>query len=83
MTMTKRIQIPIERAELALIKAAATHAGRPVADWARSILREEAQRELRDPSLDPRSALHQMFSIDAPIAELQEMIEESIAGRFR
>ena len=34
MTMTRRIQIPIDETELALVKAAAKRAGVSVAEWA-------------------------------------------------
>ena len=83
MAMTKRIQIPVEEPELALVKAAASRAGMPVAEWARGILREEARRELGESDLDPRRALAQLFSLDAPVDEVDTMIEESIAGRLR
>ncbi len=83
MAMTKRIQIPVDDPELALVKAAASRAGLPVAEWARSILREEARRELGAPDLDPRSALEQLFALDAPVDDVDNMIEESIAGRLR
>lgn len=83
MAMTKRIQIPVADPELALVKAAASRAGLPVAEWARGILREEARRELGEGGSDPRSALEQLFSVGAPVDEVDTMIEESIAGRLR
>jgi len=82
MAMTKRIQIPIDEPELALVKAAASRAGVPVAEWARAILGEEARRELGESGLDPQRALDRLFSTEAPVAGVATMIEESIAGRL-
>ena len=83
MTMTKRIQIPVEEPELPLVKAAAARSGLPLAEWARSILGEEARRELGEIDLDPRHALELLFSMDAPVADIDTMIEDSVTGRLR
>ncbi len=83
MTMTKRIQIPIEEPELALVKAAASRAGRPLAEWARAVLREEAREQLGEARLDPRSALKALFSVEAPVDDVDVMIERSVTGRLR
>ncbi|MBT3224471.1 MAG: antitoxin [Proteobacteria bacterium] len=83
MTMTKRIQIPIDEPELALVKAAATRAGLAVAEWARRILREEARREIGGVDLCPKRALGLLFEADAPISDLETMLEESVEGRLR
>lgn len=82
MGRSRRIQIPVDEPELALVKAAATRAGLPVAEWARSILRQEARRELGEADLGPREALDLLFSLAGPVDEVQRMIEESVAGRL-
>ena len=82
MTMTKRIQIPVEEPELALVKAAAKRSGLPLAEWARAILGEQARRELGELDLDPRRALELLFAIDAPVEDVGTMIEESVKGRL-
>ena len=82
MAMTKRIQIPIDEPELALVRAAASRAGQPLAEWARVALRAEARQQLGEAPLDPRSALEALFSAEAPIADVAVMIEESVAGRL-
>jgi hypothetical protein len=83
MTMTKRIQIPVEEPELALVRAAASRAGRPLADWARAVLRDEARHQLGESRLDPRSALELLLSADAPVEAVDVMIDQSLAGRLR
>ncbi len=83
MAMTKRIQIPIEEPELALVKAAAARAGLPLAEWARDVLREEARQQLGERRLDPRSALEILFASDAPVDDVEMMIEQSVTGRLR
>jgi hypothetical protein len=83
MTMTKRIQIPVEEPELALVRAAAKRAGRPLAEWARGVLRDEARHQLGETRLDPRSAMKALFSSEAPVDEVDVMIEQSVAGRLR
>lgn len=81
--MTKRIQIPIDEPELALVRAAANRAGLPVAEWARAVLHDEAERTLSGAKRTPREALEHLFSLEAPIDDLDVMIEQSIAGRLR
>lgn len=83
MMMTKRIQIPIDEPELAFIKAAAMRAGLPVAEWARSLLKEEARRTLGEGDLTPDEAFAVLCGLEAPIADVDTMIEESMRGRFR
>jgi hypothetical protein len=83
MAMTKRIQIPIDEPELALVRAAASRAGQPVAEWARDVLREEAREQLGEARLDPKAALKSLFSAGAPVDDIETMIEESVAGRLR
>jgi hypothetical protein len=83
MAMSKRIQIPVEEPELALVKAAASRAGRPLAEWARAVLRDEARHQLGEARLDPKSALKSLFTAEAPVDDVAAMIEESLAGRLR
>ena len=83
MPMTKRLQIPVEDPDLELVRSAAMHAGLPMAEWARSILRAAARRELGERDLQPQEALDLLFSLEAPIDDLGTMIEQSVAGRLR
>jgi hypothetical protein len=83
MAMSKRIQIPVEEPELALVRAAASRAGQPLAEWARNVLREEARQQLGEVQLDPQAALKSLFSAEAPVDDLETMIDSSIAGRLR
>lgn len=80
--MTKRIQIPIEDAELDLLKAAAQRAGQPLAAWARALLRERASEQLGGPRMSPAAALEALFALEAPVADIDTMIEESVRGRL-
>jgi hypothetical protein len=83
MTMTKRIQVPIDEPDLALIKAAAARSGVTLAEWARRLLREEARRSVGARHATPTDALAALFALDAPVAEVETMIEESVRGRLR
>jgi len=80
--MTKRIQIPIEPAELELLRAAAQRAGQPLAQWARSLLRQRAREQLDGPPLTPEEALESLFAQEAPVSDVDTMIEESLRGRL-
>ncbi len=81
--MSKRIQIPVDEPDLALVKAAASRAGLAVAEWARAALREKARRECGEPVMDPRTALQRLFETEAPVADVDAMIEESVRGRLQ
>lgn len=83
MTMTKRIQVPVEEPDLSLFKAAAARSGVSLAEWARRLLREEARRSLSGRHATPADALAALFALDAPVAEVETMIEESVRGRLR
>ncbi len=80
--MIKRIQIPVEEAEADLLRRAARRAGLPLAEWARRLLRAGAARELGPGARTPREALETMFALDAPVADVETMIEESTRGRY-
>jgi hypothetical protein len=80
--MTKRIQIPVGDQECSHFQAAARRAGLPLAEWARRQLRERADAALGRAELSPREALELLKSLEAPIAPVETMIEESVRGRY-
>jgi hypothetical protein len=81
--MTKRIQIPVGSADEFLFKRAARRAGLPVAEWARSLLRSRAAEALGAKPLTPKEALEKLFRLEAPVAKVERMIDESMRGRYR
>jgi len=80
--MTKRIQIPVSEEEQQLWKNSARKSGLTLAEWARRSLRERAAQELRANANATRSALKSLFELEAPVDEVQTMIEESVKGRY-
>ena len=82
MSMTKRLQIPVSDQESSRFQAAARRAGLPVAEWARRQLRSKADEALGGASLSPREAVALLKALDAPVASVDVMIDESIAGRY-
>lgn len=82
MSMTKRLQIPVSDQESAQFQAAARRAGLPVAEWARRQLRSKADEALGGASLSPREAVALLKALEAPVASVDVMIEESVAGRY-
>jgi hypothetical protein len=82
MSMTKRLQIPVTEQESLHFQAAARRAGVPLAEWARRQLWEKAEESLGKATLDPRGALALLKGLDAPVAPVEVMIEESVAGRY-
>lgn len=82
MSMTKRLQIPVSEQESSQFQAAARRSGLPLAEWARRQLREKADEALAGAALGPRDALALLKRLDAPIAPVETMIEESITGRY-
>ena len=82
MSMTKRLQIPVTEQECSHFQAAARRAGVPLAEWARRQLREKAEETLGGATLGPREALALLKRLDAPIAPVEVMIQESVAGRY-
>ncbi len=82
MSMTKRLQIPVSDQESSQFQAAARRAGLPLAEWARRQLREKADEALDGAALGPREALALLKSLEAPVAPVGVMIEESISGRY-
>ena len=80
--MTKRIQIPVEAAEADLYRRAARRAGLPMAEWARRLLRTGAERELGPGARSPSEALSAMFALEAPVADVETMVDESLRGRY-
>jgi hypothetical protein len=80
--MTKRIQIPVGDQECSHFQAAARRAGLPLAEWARRQLREKADEALGRAALGPREALALLKTLEAPVAPVETMVEESVAGRY-
>jgi hypothetical protein len=81
MSRTKRIQIPVGDQECSYFQAAARREGLPLAEWARRQLREKADEVLGRAALGPREALARLMALEAPVAPVETMIEESI-GRL-
>lgn len=82
MSMSKRLQIPVSDGESAFFQAAARRAGLPVAEWARRQLRRNAEETLGTRRMSPLEAWELLTSLDAPVAPVEVMIEESIRGRY-
>lgn len=82
MSMSKRLQIPIDKTDEALIKKAARSCGLTVAEWTRRILREKATSCPALLSKSPSEALNALFALDAPIDSVEVMIEQSLYGRL-
>ena len=82
MSMTKRLQIPVSDQECFHFQAAARREGLPLAEWARRQLREKADEVLGRAALGPREALERLLALEAPIATVETLIEESVAGRY-
>ncbi|MFV1959949.1 MAG: hypothetical protein ACC662_11130 [Planctomycetota bacterium] len=80
--MNKRIQIPVAKTEAELLKRAARRAGLPLAEWARRLLRAGAAQELGAGGRTPGEALDALCALDAPVADVDTMIEESTRGRY-
>lgn len=76
------MQIPVSEQECAYLQAAARRAGMPLAEWARRRLREKAEETLGGAAFGPREALDIIKRLDAPVAPVERMIEESVAGRY-
>lgn len=82
MSMTKRIQIPVSEQECTHFQAAARRSRLPLAEWARRQLREKADEALGGATLSPREALTLLKTLNAPVGPVEDMIEESVAGRY-
>jgi hypothetical protein len=82
MSMTKRIQIPVSEQECTHFQAAARRSRLPLAEWARRQLREKADETLGGAGLSPREALALLKTLNAPVGPVEDMIEESVAGRY-
>jgi hypothetical protein len=80
--MAKRLQISVSEQECSYFQAAARRAGLPSAEWARRQLREGAEGTLRGVALGPKEALALLKSLNAPVAPMKKMIEESVTGRY-
>ena len=82
MSMTKRVQVPVEDADYELFRSAARKEGVPLAEWARELMRARAGEVLRPESLTPDEALAVICSLEAPVANVETMIAESTEGRY-
>jgi hypothetical protein len=82
--MSKRLQIPVSSEDEKLIKSVAKTYKISAAEWARRVLRKAASRDLATTlTLDPQTAVQQLASLNAPVADVQELIEQSIKGRLK
>jgi hypothetical protein len=77
--MRTRLQIPVDDQERSHFQAAARRAGLPLAEWARRQLREKADEVLGGAARSPHEALARLKALDAPVAQVEKMIEESVA----
>ncbi|HYL05076.1 MAG TPA: hypothetical protein VE075_03500 [Thermoanaerobaculia bacterium] len=75
--MSKRIQIPVGEQDCSQFQAAARRAGLPLAEWARRQLREKADEVLGREALSPYEALARLKELEAPIAPIEKMLDES------
>jgi len=53
-----------------------------LAEWARRELRRKADEVLGLQTVTGEQALEALFSLNGPVADVETMIEESIAGRL-
>jgi len=84
MSMSKRFQIPVSREDEKLIQSAAKIYKISAAEWARRVLRKAAERDLScDMVMSPLEALQVISKLDAPVADVQTMINQSVKGRLR
>jgi hypothetical protein len=83
MSKPVRVQIPVSETDDALFKAAARKAGLPLAEWARVHLRERATTELEHATMTPKEAFEAICSLDAPVADVDTMLDESTRDRYR
>lgn len=84
MSMKKRLQVPITSGEEKLFKSAAQVYSIPAAEWARRVLRKAAERDLAtDLVLDPLEAVKRLGELNAPVADVSQMSEESLKGRIK
>lgn len=82
MSMSKRLQVPIEPSDEETLKAAARKEGKSLAEWARIHLLAEAKRTLGLRSISPRQALERLFAMNAPVDGIDEMNQEILKGRL-
>lgn len=82
MSMNKRLQVPVEEAEADLFRRAARRAGLPLAEWVRRLLRDAAARELGPKARTPPEALAALCSLEASVADVDTLIEQSTRGRY-
>ncbi|MGM0575284.1 MAG: hypothetical protein ACQEXJ_06100 [Myxococcota bacterium] len=82
MGMNKRVQVPVAEDDAELFRAAARKAGMPLAQWARQLLRREAESVLGESRRSPREAIDELCSLEAPVADVETMIAESYAERY-
>ena len=81
--MTKRVQIPVDEAELELYQTAARRAGLPLAEWARRHLRSLALKAPLDSDGTPQEAARQLCAMNLPTPPLDQMIRESFDDRYK
>lgn len=82
MGMTKRLQIPVTEQECTYFQTAARRAGLPLSEWVRRHLWEKANKAAKSSPLSPRDALDLLRRLEAPIGDVNSMVEESLSERY-
>ncbi|MBI1859769.1 MAG: hypothetical protein HYR96_02480 [Deltaproteobacteria bacterium] len=80
--MSRRLQIPVSASDEDLFKVAARQAGLSTAEWARRLLSEKALESIRG-NRSPKEALEMLFSLQAPVADIRVMVQQSFKGRYK
>ena len=78
----KRFQIPVDDAENQLFQRAAEAHGEAAAVWARNLLTRAAEKTLAGGAISPKRAVENLRQLNAPTAEIEQMIRESVEGRY-
>jgi hypothetical protein len=81
--MNKRIQIPITESEARLFQVAAKKTGLSLAEWARQLMKAKATETMGPIKKTPEAALQALFEINAPVDDVQVMINQSFKGRYK
>mgnify|MGYP001610480986 CR=1 FL=1 len=83
MSRVKRFQIPVTDEENRLLHRAARLEGIPAAEWARTRLKQEAERALtRGHGLTAQEVVLRLADLNAPVSDWESMKSESLRGRY-
>ena len=84
MSIKKCLQVPVSNTEDRLFRSAAKIYAISAAEWARRVLRKAAEMDLStELRLDPLEAVERLSAINAPVGDVDTMIEESLRGRLK